>query len=109
VWKVWHNNPNVSIFAKLIGLVSAEILDILGIEHDVNNTINLIIKSLPSNTNTFLPFPKIIMHTRQNLSAVTFLLIIQKKRVLDHVFTPSTFEKPRNIDIDMAKKGIVTE
>jgi hypothetical protein len=64
------------MFAKLIDPVSAEILDILGIKHDISNIINLTIRSLTSIINTFLPFPKIIVHTRQNLSAVTFLLII---------------------------------
>jgi hypothetical protein len=52
------------MFAKLIGSVNAKILDILGIEHDVSNTINLIIKNLTSITNTFLLFPKMIMHIR---------------------------------------------
>jgi hypothetical protein len=64
------------MFAKLIDLINAEILNIFGIKHDVSNTINLIIKSLISNINTSLLFPKIIVHIRQNLSAVTFLLII---------------------------------
>jgi hypothetical protein len=64
------------MFARLIGPVSTEIFDILGIKHDVSNTINLIIKNLTSIINTFLLFPKIIMHTRQNLSAIIFLLII---------------------------------
>jgi hypothetical protein len=49
------------------------------------------------------------MHIRQNLSTVIFLLIIQKKKALNYVFTPSTLEKSRNINIDMAKKDIVTE
>jgi hypothetical protein len=97
------------MFARLIGLVSVKVLDILGIEHDVSNTMNLIIRSLTSSTNTFLLFLKIIVHTRQNLSAVTSLLIIQKKRVLDYVFISSIFKKPRNINIDMTKKGIVAE
>jgi hypothetical protein len=64
------------MFARLIGLVSAEVFDILGVEYDVSNTMNLIIRSLTSSTNTFLPFLKMIVYTRQNLSAVTFLLII---------------------------------
>jgi hypothetical protein len=97
------------MFARLIDPVNTEILDILGIKHNVNNTINPTIRNLTPITNTSPPFPKIIMHTRQNLSAITFLLIIQKKRALNHVFTPSTLEKSWNIDIDMTKKGIVTE
>jgi hypothetical protein len=64
------------MFIKLIDLISAEILDILGIKYNVSNTMNPIIKSLISIINTFLLFPKIIMHIRQNLSAVTFLFII---------------------------------
>ena len=73
---MWHNNPNVSIFIRLIGSVSTEIFNILEIKHDVSNTINLIIKNLIFSTNTFLPFFKVIIHVKQNLSAVTFLLII---------------------------------
>jgi hypothetical protein len=76
VWKIWHNNPNVSIFIKLIGPVSAEIFNILGIKYNVSNTINLIIKNLIFIINTFLSFLKIIVHIRQNLNAITFLLII---------------------------------
>jgi hypothetical protein len=76
VWKMWYSNPNVSMFAWLIGLVSAEVLNIFRVEHDVSNTINLIIRSLIFSTNTSLLFPKMIVHTRQNLSAVIFLLII---------------------------------
>jgi hypothetical protein len=64
------------MFIRLIGSVNAEILNILEIEHDVSNTINLIIKSLISSINTLLLFPKIIVHIRQNLSTITFLLII---------------------------------
>jgi hypothetical protein len=73
---MWYNNPNVFIFIRLIGSVSAEVFDILGIEHDINNAINLIIRSLIFSINTFLSFPKIIMHIRQNLSVITFLFII---------------------------------
>jgi hypothetical protein len=97
------------MFVRLIGLVSAEIFDILEIKHDVSNTMNLTIKNLTSSINTPPLLPKIIMHIKQNLSAVIFLLIIQKKRVLNQVFIPSTLEKSRNININMAKKGIVTE
>jgi hypothetical protein len=64
------------MFAKLIDLVSAEILDILGIKYDVSNTINLIIKSLIFSINTLSLLPKMIVHIRQNLNAVIFLLII---------------------------------
>jgi hypothetical protein len=64
------------MFARLIGLISIEILNILEVKHDVSNTINLIIKNLTFSTNTSLSFPKIIMYIRQNLSAVTFLFII---------------------------------
>jgi hypothetical protein len=64
------------MFAKLIGPVSTEIFNILGIKHDISNTINLIIKNLTFSINTSLSFPKMIVHIRQNLSAVTFLLII---------------------------------
>jgi hypothetical protein len=97
------------MFARLIGPISVKIFDILGIKHDVSNTINPIIKNLTFNINTPLSLPKIIVHTRQNLNAITFLLIIQRKKALDHIFTPSTLEKPRNIDINIAKKNIVTE
>jgi hypothetical protein len=97
------------MFTRLIDSVNAEILNILGIKHDVSNTINLIIKNLISSINTPPPFFKIIMHTRQNLNAITFLLIIQKKKALNHVFIPSTLEKSQNINIDMAKENIVTE
>jgi hypothetical protein len=64
------------MFARLIGPISIEIFDILGIEHDVNNTMNLTIRSLISIINTSLLFPKMIVYTRQNLSVITFLLII---------------------------------
>jgi hypothetical protein len=64
------------MFARLIGSINAEIFDILGIEHDISNTINLIIKNLTFSINTSLPFPKIIVYIRQNLNAITFLLII---------------------------------
>jgi hypothetical protein len=97
------------MFAKLIDPINVEILNILGIKHDVSNTINLIIRNLISITNTFSLFPKIIMHIRQNLNVITFLFIIQKKRILNYIFIPSTLEKPRNIDIDIAKEGIITE
>jgi hypothetical protein len=63
------------MFTKLIGLINTEILNILGIKHDVNNTINLIIKNLIFSINTFSPFPKMIMHIRQNLNIITFLII----------------------------------
>jgi hypothetical protein len=106
---MWYNDSNVSMFVRLINPVSAEVLDILGIKHNVSNTMNPTIKNLTFSTNTSLPFPKIIMHTRQNLSAVSFLFIIQRKRVLDYIFISSAFKKPRNINVDMAKKDIVTE
>jgi hypothetical protein len=61
---MWYSDPNVFIFVRLIGLVSAEVLNILGIEHDVSNTMNLIIRSLIFITNTFLLFPKMIVHIR---------------------------------------------
>jgi hypothetical protein len=81
------------MFVKLIDLVNTEIFNILGVEHDVNNTINPIIRNLISSINTSLSFPKIIMHIRQNLSIITFLFIIQKKRALNYMFIPSTLEK----------------
>jgi hypothetical protein len=64
------------MFARLIDPVSAEILDILKIKHDVSNTMNLTIRNLIFITNTSPLFLKMIVHTRQNLSAITFLLII---------------------------------
>ena len=97
------------MFIKLIGLVSVEIFNILGIKHDVSNMINLIIRNLTFIINTSLLFPKMIVHIRQNLSTITFLFIIQRKRVLNYVFIPSTLEKSWNINIDIAKKGIITE
>jgi hypothetical protein len=97
------------MFTRLISSVNVKIFNILGIKHNINNTMNLIIKNLIFITNTFLLFLKIIVHIRQNLSVITFLLIIQRKRVLNYVFTPFTLEKPRNINIDITKEGIVTE
>jgi len=64
------------MFIKLIGLVSVEIFNILGIKHDVSNMINLIIRNLTFIINTSLLFPKMIVHIRQNLSTITFLFII---------------------------------
>jgi hypothetical protein len=106
---MWHNNPNVFMFIRLIDLVSVEILNILEVKYNVSNTMNLIIRSLIFSINTSLLFLKMIIYISQNLSVVSFLLIIQKKRVLNYVFTPSTLETPRNIDINMAKEGIITE
>jgi hypothetical protein len=64
------------MFARLIGPVNVEILDILGIKYNISNTINLTIRNLTFIINTSLLFLKIIVYIRQNLSVITFLLII---------------------------------
>jgi hypothetical protein len=64
------------MFVRLIDLISVEVFDILEVEHNVSNTMNPIIKILTFSINTSPLLLKMIVYTRQNLSAVTFLLII---------------------------------